>query len=81
MTIIVIMLIGVHRMTNKDYVITITTTSKSAKVNSTSIQLSAKDRKRAIMKLFDNHLRYSDAVDIEQLLEDNNTIVFTFKEQ
>ena len=66
-------------MTNKNYTITITTTSLESKIDTTAIQVSAKNREQAITKLFDNHLRYQDSVDIEEVLQNNNTITINLK--
>lgn len=65
-------------MENKNYAITITTTSLSSdEIESTSLQISSTNRDQAIQKLFDLYFRYT--LDIESLLQDNNTIVITLK--
>jgi hypothetical protein len=62
-----------------NYAIAITTTSLSSEeIESTLLQVSATSRIDAITKLFDLYLRHS--FDIEELLQDNNTIVITLKE-
>ena len=69
-------------MKTKYYAFTLKTASlASNKIESSIIQMSATDREKAIMKLFDTHLRYSFSVDIEELLKNNSTIFITLKEQ
>jgi len=53
-------------MTNQLFTLNITLNSRTSDVPElTSLSISAVDREQAITKLFDNHLRYTNSVDIE----------------